>query len=195
MRAAEDSVEIFPVVVVMRVFPARPSSVPAIREFVRQQLGQTPMSADDINTLCQRAADVLLDAAGTGGAIQVLLRIFSGRAEVDVLQTNDIDISDDTTGTAGAVNGSSPGTGQSRPESAPEPPSAPPAGRMVARPDVTFAAWLADALRREGMTMEAAARRLQVSVKTVSRWVGGVTEPRLRDLSRLREIFGDLPFP
>jgi transcriptional regulator with XRE-family HTH domain len=63
------------------------------------------------------------------------------------------------------------------------------------RDDATFADWMAGALRREGMTMEAAARQLGVSVKTVSRWVGGATEPRLRDLRRIREIFGDIPFP
>jgi transcriptional regulator with XRE-family HTH domain len=50
-------------------------------------------------------------------------------------------------------------------------------------------------LRREGLTMEAAARQLGVSVKTVSRWVGGTTEPRLRDLRRIRELFGEIPFP
>ena len=42
--------------------------------------------------------------------------------------------------------------------------------------------------------MEAAARRLQVSAKTISRWVGGTTEPRLRDLYRIRELFGEPPF-
>ena len=55
--------------------------------------------------------------------------------------------------------------------------------------------WMAAALRREGMTMELAARQLGVSVKTVSRWVGGTTEPRLRDLRRIRELFGDFPLP
>ena len=29
----------------------------------------------------------------------------------------------------------------------------------------------------------------------VSRWVGGATEPRLRDLRRIRELFGDFPLP
>jgi hypothetical protein len=28
----------------------------------------------------------------------------------------------------------------------------------------------------------------------VSRWVGGATEPRLRDLRRIRELFGEIPF-
>ena len=54
---------------------------------------------------------------------------------------------------------------------------------------------MAAALRREGMTMEAAARQLGVSVKTVSRWVSATTEPRLRDLRRIRELFGDFPLP
>jgi DNA-binding XRE family transcriptional regulator len=57
----------------------------------------------------------------------------------------------------------------------------------------SFAEWMSSALRREGMTQEAAARQLGVSVKTVSRWVGGATQPRMRDLKRIREVFGELP--
>jgi transcriptional regulator with XRE-family HTH domain len=52
---------------------------------------------------------------------------------------------------------------------------------------------MSSALRREGMTQEAAARQLGVSVKTVSRWVGGATQPRMRDLKRIREVFGEVP--
>jgi hypothetical protein len=58
-----------------------------------------------------------------------------------------------------------------------------------------FAEWITIALRREGMTQEAAARQLGVSVKTVSRWVGGTTEPRMRDLRRIQEVFGEVPLP
>jgi transcriptional regulator with XRE-family HTH domain len=61
--------------------------------------------------------------------------------------------------------------------------------------ETAFADWMAAVLRREGMTMEVAAKQLGVSVKTVSRWVGGATEPRLRDLRRIRELFGDFPLP
>ena len=61
--------------------------------------------------------------------------------------------------------------------------------------ETAFADWMAAALRREGMTLEVAARQLGVSVKTVSRWVGGTTSPRLRDLRRIRELFGEFPLP
>jgi hypothetical protein len=236
MRAVRDpgtdDIEIFPVVVVMQTFRARPSAVPAIREFVRQHLAQTSLSGDDVRSLGQRVADVLLDTAGTGGAIQVSLRIFGGHAEVDVLQTHD----GEATGSTGALTTAPPadgppgrtqqvagangtnghGTNGHAPNGQPAnghaaaglaPAVMPtfggpsgsggeprPAGGGIQRFG-TFAEWLAEALRREGMTMEAAARQLRVSVKTVSRWVGGATEPRLRDLSRIREVFGELPFP
>jgi hypothetical protein len=62
-------------------------------------------------------------------------------------------------------------------------------------PSETFAEWMSSALRREGLTQEAAARQLGVSVKTVSRWVGGATEPRMRDLRRIQEVFGEVPLP
>jgi hypothetical protein len=61
--------------------------------------------------------------------------------------------------------------------------------------DGSFAAWLGDALRREGLSQEAAARQLGVSVRTVSRWVRGQTEPRLRELRRIQEVFGQPPLP
>jgi transcriptional regulator with XRE-family HTH domain len=67
--------------------------------------------------------------------------------------------------------------------------------RMANGDDTAFADWMGNVLRREGMTMEVAAKQLGVSVKTVSRWVGGATEPRLRDLRRIRELFGDFPLP
>ncbi|HJY60591.1 MAG TPA: helix-turn-helix transcriptional regulator, partial [Streptosporangiaceae bacterium] len=72
-----------------------------------------------------------------------------------------------------------------------------PAGAVATADEAaaSFADWMGGVLRREGMTMEAAARQLGVSVKTVSRWVGGTTEPRLRDLRRIRELFGDFPLP
>jgi hypothetical protein len=157
-----EEVEVLPLVLVAREFPARPSSLLAIRDFVRNHLSQTPFSEDDIRALGDHVCDVLLDVAGPSGTIAVSVRVFPTYAEVDVLPS--------TNGEAG-----------------------PRATERI--PTVTFADWLASALRRDGMTMETAARHLGVSTKTVGRWVGGTTEPRLRDLSRIREVFGDLPFP
>jgi hypothetical protein len=169
-----EHIEILPLTIVTQVFPARPSSLPDVRDFVRKQLTTAPLSEDDVRTLCDRVAQVLLDAAGVPGTIQVSLRIFSTRAEVDVLL------------------GDEP---PSMPTAAIDPPSAEaPAAVMAVAPADTFADWLSASLRREGLTMEAAARRLKVSAKTVSRWVGGTTEPRLRDLYRIRELFGEPPF-
>jgi hypothetical protein len=184
VRAADwdggDGIEILPVVVFVRVFPARPSSVPDIRDFVRQHLAQTSLSNDYIRTLGTRVSDVLLESAGMGGAIQVSLRIFGDQAEIDVLHADRVEEVDEP-----------PDPVPIAIEAAPVPVPTP----APRQPGVTFAVWFAGALRREGMTMEAAARELKVSVKTVSRWVAGSTEPRLRDLSRIRDVFGDLPFP
>jgi hypothetical protein len=188
--ADPDGVEILPVVVVTRVFPARPSAIPGVRSFVRRQLAQTTLPADCVGSLDQRMADVLLEAAGQGGRIQVLLRIFGDCAEVDILQTDEAEL-------LGADGG---GNGPGRPSASITEPPVPASGNGTAgdrphRSELPFAEWLADAIRREGMTMEAAARRMRVSVKTVSRWVRGATEPRLGDLSRIREVFGEIPFP
>lgn len=183
-------IEVQPLVVVARAFPARPSSLPLIREFVRQRLGQSDFTEDDIRALGDQLLTTLLDVAGPNGMIQVSARIFPDHAEIDVLPATLVDYRVDrppANGTNGsnASNGSAPAAGVAP---APVVDAVP-----VDRVSITFAEWFAGALRREGMTMEAAARRLQVSVKTVSRWVGGSTEPRLRDLSRIREIFGDVP--
>jgi len=208
MQASSDAdlgqIEIMPLTLVTRTFPTRPSALPDIRDFVRRRLNQTTLSDDEVRTLCDRVAAVLLDAAGVFGTIQVSLRIFPRYAEVDVLVAAE--------GAEGEEGGRASGIGVAPPSAnrrsvapvspamAPVSPAAaltpPPAA--IASGDtpvpVSFADWLAGSLRREGMTLEAAARRLGVSVKTVSRWVGGSTEPRLRDLSRIRETFGEFPF-
>ena len=200
-RDAGDDIEIVPVVVVTRTFPARPSAVPSIREFVRQRLAQTPLSGDDVRSLSRRVADLLLEVAGTGGTIEVVLRIFPRHAEVDLLQTDSPEVASAgpalspvtalpatapvAVSVAAAVADAVPVNGNGNGHRIPPP----------RQPADTFADWLSESLRREGLTMEAAARRLNVSVKTVSRWTRGVTEPRLCDLSRMRDIFGELPFP
>ncbi|SDW48298.1 Helix-turn-helix [Amycolatopsis xylanica] len=59
-------------------------------------------------------------------------------------------------------------------------------------PTATFAEWMAETLRGKGITREMAADQLGVSPKTVGRWLGGQTEPRLRELRRIQERFGDV---
>jgi hypothetical protein len=156
--------------------------------------------------------DTLLDVAGPSGMIQVSVRIFPEHAEIDVLPATLIEpamgavaASGNGTGAeracvaagngAAAGNGRGPAAANGNGNGAVRGPGAANGHGADGPPPTSFAEWFAAVLRREGMTMEAVARRLQVSVKTVSRWVGGTTEPRLRDLSRIREIFGELPFP
>jgi len=180
--AISENIEVVPVVVVSQTFPARPSSIPDIRDFVRRCLAQSPLSEEDNREVGATVAQALLEAAGPTGAINVSFRIFPDHVEVDVLRsgsqlattagldalTHFLKAEELTSGGDQGVQG---GDGD----------------------ESSFADWMASVLRREGMTMEAAARQLGVSVKTVSRWVGGTTEPRLRDLRRIRELFGDIP--
>lgn len=158
----QNPVEVRPVVVLSQTFPARPSSIPEIREFVGRCLADSPLTAEDNNEVTQTVFRALLDAAGPTGTIQISFRIFPDQVEVDVLQSH-------------------PGRAD---EQVLE--------RTAGKP-ATFADWMADVLRREGLTQEQAARQLGVSVKTVNRWVGGETEPRLRDLRRITELFGGTP--
>jgi hypothetical protein len=164
-------IEIIPLEVVARAFPARPAALPDVRDFVRRQLTGTSVSDDDIRILCERVADVLLEGAGEPGKIQVSLRIFPDSAEVDVLFAPSV-----TPPRLPAV------TTPTAPQAAPP-----------LSPALSFSAWLRARMRQEGLTMEAAARLLDVSTKTISRWVAGTTEPRMRDLYRIREVLGE-PF-
>jgi hypothetical protein len=185
-----DPIEVLPVVVVSQVFTARPSSIPDIRDFVRRCLADSPLTEEGNREVGETVFRALLDAAGPSGSIQVAFRIFPEHVEVDVLHSD-----------AGIQSPVQPGPPVVIAPTA-APPSAPAAG-APAPPDIigapgqpgTFAEWMSSALRREGLTQEAAARQLGVSVKTVSRWVGGATEPRMRDLRRIQEIFGEVPLP
>ena len=195
--AISDNIEVVPVVVVSQTFPARPSSIPDIRDFVRRCLAQSPLSEDDNREVGETVSRALLEAAGPSGAINVSFRIFPDHVEVDVLRSGPnigaapgLDALSSllkADGLAPAAAGSGPGTG-------PGAASARAAADGAPADAASFAEWMAGVLRREGLTMEAAARQLGVSVKTVSRWVGGTTEPRLRDLRRIRELFGEIPF-
>jgi DNA-binding XRE family transcriptional regulator len=192
---------VVPVVVISQSFPARPSFIPEIRDFVRRCLADSPLDEDGIREVGETVFRALLDAAGPTGSVQVAFRIFPEHVEVDVLHSESpADASGQAVQTAGGAPGRPPAPVLPLPNEVAKEPSReqPAAGREPAGADKSsgsFAEWMSSALRREGMTQEAAARQLGVSVKTVSRWVGGTTEPRLRDLRRIRELFGDIPFP
>jgi DNA-binding XRE family transcriptional regulator len=160
----EQGVVVDPVFVVTQTFPARPSSIPDIRDFVLRYLAESPLTPEGHQQVHHAVLNALLDAASPdGGHLQVGFRIFPDGVEVDVLR-----------GPA-AAGASFPTMRRDRPEHR------------------SFSAWLAGVLKREGLSQEAAARQLGVSVKTVSRWVGGETEPRLRELRRIHDLFGEGP--
>src|SRR5438270_4147141 len=83
-----DNVEVVPVVVVSQTFPARPSSIPDIRDFVRRCLAQSPLSEEDNREVGETVSQALLEAAGPAGAINVSFRIFPDHVEVDVLRSS-----------------------------------------------------------------------------------------------------------
>jgi len=183
--AISDNIEVVPVVVVSQTFPARPSSIPDIRDFVRRCLAQSPLSEEDNREVGDTVSRALLEAAGPTGAISVSFRIFPDHVEVDVLRSGvQLPAGLDPLTSLLRADGLTPAAVGAAAGSAGGGPGGP----------ASFAEWMSGALRREGLTMEAAARQLGVSVKTVSRWVGGTTEPRLRDLRRIRELFGEIPF-
>jgi len=215
--AIRDSIEVVPVVVVSQTFPARPSSIPDIRDFVRRCLAESPLTDEGNREVGETVFRALLDAAGPTGSIQVAFRIFPEHVEVDVLHSdsqiqagllpNGANPATPTVrsgpaglpvpGPAGGAGGAWPGAAGAEAggtEGAAPTPAEPVALGQPGQP-ATFAEWMSTALRRQGLTQEAAARQLGVSVKTVSRWVGGATEPRMRDLRRIQEVFGEVPLP
>jgi hypothetical protein len=202
-----DNIEVVPVVVVSQTFPARPSSIPDIRDFVRRCLADSPLSEQDNREIGETVSRALLEAAGPTGAINVSFRIFPDHVEVDVLKSGAQIVAPAGIDALTSLLHAHAADGARRPPAKDAVTASPQAGIplgkakgdaarqvTVAADDESFADWMAGVLRREGLTMEAAARQLGVSVKTVSRWVGGATEPRLRDLRRIRELFGEIPF-
>src|ERR1700726_4126747 len=82
-----DNIEVVPVVVLSQTFPARPSSIPDVRDFVKRCLSQSPLSEQDNREVGETVAHALLEAAGPGGAGNVSFRIFPDHVEVDVLRS------------------------------------------------------------------------------------------------------------
>lgn len=208
-----EPIEVAPVVVLSQVFPARPSSIPDIRNFVRHCLAESPLTEQGTREVGETVFRALLDAAGPTGSIHVAFRIFPEHVEVDVLHS-DSQLGSPAQGVpsggragqgvgAGGGPGSAGGPGSgggygsgSGDGDAGRAAALSPAGPVsLGGPGqpATFAEWMSSALRSQNMTQEAAARQLGVSVKTISRWVGGTTEPRMRDLRRIQEVFGALP--
>ena len=183
------NIEVVPVVVLSQTFPARPSAIPDVRDFVKRCLAQSPLSEEDNRQVGETVAHALLEAAGPAGAINVSFRIFPDHVEVDVLRSGaQVSMPAGIDALASLLKSQAADM-----EAAATSRDGTPAARNGS--EMAFADWMAGVLRREGMTMEVAARQLGVSVKTVSRWVGGATEPRLRDQRRIRELFGDFPLP
>ena len=81
-------IEVVPVVVVSQTFPARPSWIPEIRDFVRRCLAESPLTEQGNREVGETVFRALLDAAGPTGAIQVSFRIFPEHVEVNVLHSN-----------------------------------------------------------------------------------------------------------
>src|ERR1051325_11746543 len=82
-----DNIEVVPVVVLSQTFPARPSSIPDVRDFGKRCLAQSPLSEEDNRSVGETVAHALLEAAGPTGAINVSFRIFPDHVEVDVLRS------------------------------------------------------------------------------------------------------------
>jgi hypothetical protein len=215
---AGNPIEVVPVVVLSQVFTARPSSIPEIRDFVRRCLAESPLTEEGTREVGETVFRALLDAAGPDGSIQVAFRIFPEHVEVDVLHSDQVIQSPIMPGPptsyartaspdpGGMVPPGLSAAGSARPEpgqpdrlravpGGADRPSGPRSAIPGGQGAPTFADWMQDVLRTQGLTQEAAARQLGVSVKTVSRWVGGATEPRMRDLRRIQEVFGEVPLP
>jgi DNA-binding XRE family transcriptional regulator len=206
-----EPIEVVPVVVLSQVFPARPSSIPDIRNFVRRCLAESPLTEQGTREVGETVFRALLDAAGPTGSINVAFRIFPEHVEVDVLHS-DSQLAmpgilappspakapaasaggDYAAASSGGGDHAAAFVGDDTQRTAA---LAPPSPVQLGGPGqpATFAEWMQHSLRAQNLTQEAAARQLGVSVKTISRWVGGATEPRMRDLRRIQEVFGSLP--
>jgi DNA-binding XRE family transcriptional regulator len=161
-QQSTSGVVVSPVLVLSQEFAARPASIPDAHLFVRETLAAADVEPAPHAAVTEAINTALLAAASPDiGAFVVVIRLFPGEAEIEVLSAADV-----ITTSAPVLETAGGGS---------------------------FAEWLSEALRKEGLSQEAAARQLGVSVRTVSRWVRGQTEPRLRDVRRISDVFGPVP--
>lgn len=159
----DETLVVQPVAILSRMFSARPSAIPDIRDFVEGILAESPLTPDGKRELHAAVLNALLESANAEtlpNSIQVSFRIFPEYIEVDVLR-------------------SIPESGEPQP--------------LEWSGESSFTEWIGAYLRRRNLSQEAAARQLGVSVKTIGRWVRGETKPRLTDMRRILEVFGQLP--
>lgn len=163
-RSRGEPIEVVPVEISTKIFPARPSAVPEIREFLRSCLVDAPLTEAEDRELGNTILRALLAAAGPAGMIEISCRKYPRLVEFDVLPSVTAHL----------------------------PAAAPPPAAAAQAPAASFAEWMTETLRRTGTSRDAAAQQLGVSVKTVDRWIAGRTEPRLRELRRIQDQFGDV---
>ena len=83
-----DNIEVVPVVVLSQTFPARPSSIPDVRDFVKRCLAQSPLTEEDNRSVGETVAHAPCSRRPVPtGAINVSFRIFPDHVEVDVLRS------------------------------------------------------------------------------------------------------------
>lgn len=128
-----EAIEVVSVEVSTKVFPARPSAVPEIREFLRGCLADSPLAEAEDREVGNTILRTLLAAAGPAGMIEISCRKYPGRVEFDVLPSATAHLD----------------------PAAPETPVPEEPGEAAE----SFAEWMTEALRRTGTTREAAARR------------------------------------
>src|ERR1700753_2747236 len=168
-----ENIEVVPVVVVSQTFPARPSSIPDIRDFVRKCLAQSPLSEQDTREVGETVSRALLEAAGPTGAISVSFRIFPDHVEVDVLKSGaqigaaaGLDALSSLMRAHQAAGVARPAPGNTGPGAAGRAAEGPVGGdaagarEVAAADEESFADWMAGVVRREGLEMGAAPRPL-----------------------------------
>jgi hypothetical protein len=173
----EENVEVLPLVVVSQTFPARPSSIPEIRDFVNRCLAQSPLSEEDSKAVTRTVSEALLDAAGPTGTIQVSFRIFPDHAEVDVLRSRPGfgTAPGEMLGGLVSPDGVSRVGGPSAPSGPVAPP--PPAARSSARPDTGWPAGRRGD-RRGARRMAGTGRRPDGDDATFADWMAGALRRR-----------------